>query len=108
MFYHLFVPRGFCLTFLDMAENYKISSPDYEHHGIRGKMTLYTEHIIKKEERIMDILRRIEPIHMTVDDGNLFEATTRCHLCGLKFQNRFDKVRNHDHISGKASEPRIT
>lgn len=30
-----------------------------------------------------------------------FHTASHCHLCGLKFEKKHDKVRNHDHITGK-------
>lgn len=93
-----FEPCGYAYHIVSTDKRYSKSPVVYRGDNI---VETFLSNLLEEEDRILHILRRIEPMHMTIDDENLFEATTHCHLCGLKFQNRFDKVRNHDHVTGE-------
>lgn len=93
-----FEPCGYAYHIVSTDKRYSKSPVVYRGDNI---VETFLSNLLEEEDRILHILRRIEPMHMTIDDENLFEVTTHCHLCGLKFQNRFDKVRNHDHVTGE-------
>jgi hypothetical protein len=57
--------------------------------------------ILKEEEEIMKLLKRIEPMEASEEVEEQFEEATHCHICGSAFNSSLEKVRNHDHISGK-------
>jgi hypothetical protein len=57
--------------------------------------------LLEEEERILNLLHRIEPMQISSIIDDLFHRATHYHLCGLKFEKKHDKVRNHDHITGE-------
>jgi len=43
----------------------------------------------------------VTPMQMTENDIQDFEMATKCHVCELSIENDDDKVRDHDHLTGK-------
>lgn len=52
--------------------------------------------ILKEEEEILKLLKRIEPMEISDAIEKQFEEATSCHICGLAFSRNSTKVRNHD------------
>ncbi|XP_062569833.1 uncharacterized protein LOC134231854, partial [Saccostrea cucullata] len=57
--------------------------------------------ILKEEEEILKLLKRIEPMEISEAIEKQYNEATKCHICGLAFDNKSTKVRNHDHVTGK-------
>lgn len=51
--------------------------------------------------RVEDVLRKIKPLKMTVDDEFSFIRADTCHICGKRFLEKERRVRDHSHITGK-------
>ena len=60
---------------------------------------LFLLHMRELQERLMKELTRNERLKMTADDRRWFNAATVCHICHRPLGE--DKVRDHDHYSGK-------
>ena len=56
--------------------------------------------LLQEETNIMCLLRKIEPMHLNLAIEEEFKRATHCSICGLVFKDKFEKVRNHDHITG--------
>ena len=48
----------------------------------------------------MCLLRKIGPMHLNLAIEEECKRATHCSICGLVFKDKFEKVRNHDHITG--------
>ncbi|GBM80499.1 hypothetical protein AVEN_91783-1 [Araneus ventricosus] len=59
----------------------------------------FIESIVKEKNILAAKLRTITPMHMTSRDLEEFQKATHCNLC-KKWLGK-DRVRDHDHISGK-------
>lgn len=57
--------------------------------------------ILKEEEELLKLLKRIEPMEVSETIEKQFYEATSCHICGLAFNSNSTKVRNHDHVTGK-------
>ena len=87
------VPCGYC---------YKVvcTNGQYSKDPVVYRGTNVVEHFlyaIQREEReILDILKKVEPMSLTRENEQAFQAATVCHICHKPLGN--DKVRDHDHL----------
>lgn len=93
-----FEPCGYAYHIVSTDKRYSKPSVVYRGDNI---VETFLSSLLEEEERILDILHRIEPMNIENEEEKLFDAATHCHLCDSKFENKFDKVRNHDHITGE-------
>lgn len=93
-----FEPCGFAYHIVCTDKRY--SKPPTVYRGDDIIISFMTR-LLEEEDRIINLLHRIEPMQICPIIENLFLKATHCHLCGLKFENKRDKVRNHDHITGE-------
>ena len=45
-------------------------------------------------------MEKIIPMNLTEDEEQQFNASTKCYLCGVDYNNDDIKVRYHDHLTG--------
>ena len=87
------IPCGFCYKVVCSNERYSkepvvYCGPDTVKHFL---------HAMQKEERyILNTLKKVEPMSLTPEDEQAFQAATLCHICDKPLGN--DKVRDHDHL----------
>lgn len=93
-----FDPCGFAFQVVSTDKRYSKSPVIYRGDNV---VETFLSALLKEEKAIMDILHQVEPMKISRETEVLFDEATHCHLCGLEFQNRHDKVRNHDHITGE-------
>jgi hypothetical protein len=46
---------------------------------------------------VKKMLKKTYPIDMTEEDKQNYKEATKCHICGYKFSEKYDKVRDHYH-----------
>ena len=87
------IPCGFCYKVVCSNERYSKEPVVY-----RGPDTVkHFLHAMQKEERyILNTLKKVEPMSLTPEDEQAFQAATLCHICDKPLGN--DKVRDHDHL----------
>lgn len=61
----------------------------------------FMDELLCISREVFTILNRIKPMHMTTNDNISFQNATVCNICGEKFTDTNDKVRDHCHLSGK-------
>lgn len=93
-----FDPCGFAFQVVSTDKRYSNSPVIYRGDNV---VETFLSALLQEEKAIMDILHQVEPMKISRETEILFDEATHCHLCGLEFQNRYDKVRNHDHITGE-------
>lgn len=93
-----FEPCGFAYHIVSTDRRY--SKPSYVYRG-DDVVETFLIRLLEEEERIMDLLHRIEPMQTSIETEKDFRKATHCHLCGSSFENEHDKVRNHDHVTGE-------
>lgn len=57
--------------------------------------------LFKEEQKIKEILNKIEPLQMTSEDEQRFQLSTHRHICNEPFTLTSVKVRDHSHLSGR-------
>ena len=66
----------------------------------------FLDTLLKMEEKYLGKLEEVTPLLMSPEDTLAFELAEICHICGKDFpplenEQKRDKVRDHDHISGR-------
>lgn len=92
-----FKPCGFAYHIVSTDKRYTKPPTVYRGEDI---VETFMVRLLEEEERILNLLHIIEPMQINGNIENLFQRATHCHLCGLEFIKKHDKVRNHDHITG--------
>jgi hypothetical protein len=93
-----FEPCGFAYHIVSTDRRYTKPPTVYRGNDI---VETFMIQLLEEEERIIDLLRRIEPMQINSSIEDSFHRASHCHLCGLEFEKKYDKVRNHDHITGE-------
>lgn len=57
--------------------------------------------LLTEKEHIETILGTIEPLEMSAEDERDFEEATHCGICDEPLSEPGDRVRDHDHVTGK-------
>ena len=72
-----------------------------EYQTYRGPNAIekFLESLLEEEKYIQKILNKNKPMVITPKKERKFQNSTHCHICDKELKN--DKVRDHDHITGK-------
>lgn len=63
---------------------------------------VFIDNLLEDSKRIhRNYLSKSVPMQMTSDDKTSFGQATSCHICGKLWDKNSDKVRDHDHMTGK-------
>lgn len=86
-----------------------VVSPPVEYRGPEAAKH-FLNSITETEKEIRKILSDKKPMKMTEKDKIDYENAEECHICGEEFnisqkRNIIDKVRDHDHLTGKYRGP---
>ena len=60
---------------------------------------VFLKELLKEEEKLLCLLQQTEPMKMNKMEEEVFLQSSHCHIC-KKVVDVFDKVRDHDHITG--------
>ncbi|GBN67355.1 hypothetical protein AVEN_70792-1 [Araneus ventricosus] len=64
-----------------------------------GAAKLLVSSMLKEEEEISSILKKIISLSKPTDEEKLFKSAVNCQLCGDELKK--DRVRDYDHLTGK-------
>ena len=79
----------------------KLSSAPFIYTGVDCIEKLFS-FLVREVQRIDSVLlTTYYPIVMTKEDSRLFEEATKCKMCGFVFSQPSEKMRDHDHLTGK-------
>ena len=56
--------------------------------------------IVKESDEIRHIMSETIPMKLTEYEQKQFDASTKCYLCGIDYNNDDIKDRDHDHLTG--------
>ena len=82
-----------------VVSEYKEYEMEYKSYRGQNAINKFLESLIKEEKYIRKILEKNAEMILTRDDKRNFKRAVECHICKKKL--RKDKVRDHDHITGK-------
>ncbi|GFQ93384.1 uncharacterized protein TNCT_369411 [Trichonephila clavata] len=89
------IPCGYAYVVIGPDGNFK--NPPAVYRG-ENAVDHFLKNIIKEEEDILNILKKIEPIHFSDENKLHFKNATHCHICEKPLLG--DRVRDHDHLTG--------
>lgn len=59
---------------------------------------VFMEHMVNEQTKIKELLSEIQPMDLSINDEELFQSSTDCHICHQPLNG--DSVRDHDHMTG--------
>ena len=82
-----------------IVSDYKEFTKPYKSYRGRGAVKKFIEALLEEEKYIIEILETNKEMILSQEDNENFEKASDCHICGKELKE--DKVRDHDHITGK-------
>ncbi|GFR27609.1 uncharacterized protein TNCT_179661, partial [Trichonephila clavata] len=89
------IPCGYAYVVIGPDGNFK--NPPAVYRG-ENAFDHFLKNVIKEEEDILNILKKIEPIHFSDENKLHFKNATHCHICEKPLLG--DRVWDHDHLTG--------
>ena len=63
--------------------------------------SIFLDKIINDANELREMLKNITPMQISEEEQTQYNQETICHLCRKEIQDRGDKLRNHDHLTGQ-------
>ncbi|XP_064464359.1 uncharacterized protein LOC135375618 [Ornithodoros turicata] len=91
------IPSSFCLLVIRASDSYVLQK-----HLYRGPncVTVFMELLHRLHDDILEWIRTIAPLEMTAENEQQHATASHCNVCQESFAKK-QKVRDHDHVSGK-------
>lgn len=91
------VPSGFTYKIAGITQE---TTEKYVPFRGPDAMNVSIGHMIKLEERIIDVLHNPKPMNLTGEELNVLRTSTHCCICNQEFEDAETIVRDHCHVKG--------